>query len=149
MSPFGGRSEGEAGYGPTVHDPAPWSTGVPNTVVPVSEDSRPNRRIAPSEAGRQQRLEASKRGASAVQRAFAEPLTRRVFAERIGIHATTLKRWEKQGIVEPKLQTVLGIPTMVYTSADVVFAKALMEVLAANSGLISVRDAAQVVHKNR
>ena len=113
----------------------------------MSEVPRRNRRIAPSELGRQQRLEASKLGAAAVQRAFADALTRRVFVERVGIHPTTLRRWESQGIVEPKLAKVLGIPTMIYTEADVVFAKALVGVLAGRPGQLSVRQAAEIVRK--
>jgi hypothetical protein len=49
--------------------------------------------------------------------------------------------------VEPKLAKVLGIPTMIYTEADVVFAKALVGVLAGRPGQLSVRQAAEIVRK--
>jgi len=108
---------------------------------------RAGRSVKTSESSRQQRLEASELGAASVRRAFAETLTRRVFAERLGIHATTLKRWEKQRIVEPQMSAVLGIPTMIYTEADVAFAEALVRVLAQHRGQLSVLQAAQIVRK--
>lgn len=82
-----------------------------------------------------------------MKRVFAQNLTRRVFAERVGIHATTLRRWEKQRIIEPQLSIVLGSPTMIYTEADVAFGQALVRVLAQHRGQLSVLQAAQIVRK--
>ncbi len=76
-------------------------------------------------------------------------LTRKTFAERVGVHMTTVRRWEALGIVTPTRETVLGIPTMVYTEADVVFGKALTQVLAEQPGLLSLTEAAEVVRGQR
>jgi len=99
--------------------------------------------------GERQRRAASKRGAATVKRAFEEALTRRVFAKRVGIHPTTVRRWEALGIVTPKRETVLGIPTLTFTEADVEFGKALIRILAARPGELTLHQAADLVRRAR
>ncbi len=113
----------------------------------MNDEGERDRRTPPPERARQQRLAASKRGAAAVQRAFAEVLTRRVFAERVGVHLTTVRRWEAHGIVEPALVPILGIPTLIFTEDDVMFAKALLRTLTERPGELSLRQAAEIVRK--
>ena len=67
----------------------------------------------------QKRRAASALGAAAVKRAIDGVLIRRRYAERVGIHATTLRRWESAGVVSPTRTEILGIPTLVYTDDDV------------------------------
>ncbi len=98
--------------------------------------------------GERQRRAASKRGGAAVQQAFGEVLTRRVFAERVGIHMTTVRRWEAHGIVVPTREDVLGIPTLIFTEADVEFGKALAQLLKKRLGELSLEQAARLVGKN-
>lgn len=106
------------------------------------------RRGEVTEQGERQRRAASKRGAAAVQRAFAGALTRRVFAERVGIHMTTVRRWEALGVVTPTRQAVLGIPTLIFTEADVEFGMALAQLLKKRPGELSLEQAARLVGKN-
>lgn len=105
------------------------------------------RRGEVTEQGERQRLAASKRGAAAVQRAFAGELTRRVFAERVGIHMTTVRRWEALGVVTPRRDAVLGIPTLIFTEADVEFGKALAQLLDERRGELTLPQAADLVRR--
>lgn len=109
--------------------------------------NRPRRRGEVTEQGERQRRAASQRGAAAVQRAFAGALTRRVFAERVGIHMTTVRRWEALGVVAPKREPVLGIPTLIFTEADVEFGKALAQLLKDRHGELSLHQAADLVRR--
>jgi hypothetical protein len=97
--------------------------------------------------GERQRRAASKRGGAAVQQAFGEVLTRRVFAERVGIHMTTVRRWEALGVVAPKREPVLGIPTLIFTEADVAFGKALAQLVRDRPGELSLHQAADIVRR--
>lgn len=107
----------------------------------------PNRSIRRTDKGSEQRLRASQLGAAAVQEAFAKVITRRAFADRVGIHATTLRRWETDGIVTPDLVPVLGIRTMVFTETDVAFGRAVKQRLEERPGRLSVREAAAQVRE--
>ena len=82
-----------------------------------------------------------------MKQAFAEVLTRRTFAERVGIHMTTVRRWEAVGLVVPTRETVLGIPTLVFTEADVDFGKALARTLAERPGQLSLTEAADIARR--
>ena len=77
-----------------------------------------------------------------VSERFAELITRRRFCDLVGIHRTTLKRWEKAGVVAPKLEPVIGIMTYVFTGEEVEFGKRLARLLAARPGEISLTEAA-------
>lgn len=111
-------------------------------------DEGRRRRGEVTEQGERQRRAASKRGAATVQRAFADVLTRRAFAERVGIHLTTVRRWEAFGIIKPRRESVLGIPTLIFTEADAEFGKALAEILAARPGELTLHQAAELVRRD-
>lgn len=113
----------------------------------VATKRNPNRSIRRTDKGREQRLRASRVGAAVVQDAFAGVITRRAFADQVGIHATTLKRWESDGIVKPDLVPVLGIPTMVFMEADVALGRAVKQRLDEQPGMLSVRQAAALVRR--
>jgi MerR HTH family regulatory protein len=89
-----------------------------------------------------QRRAASARGAAAVKRAFDDLLTRRRYAEQVGIHPTTLRRWESAGVVSPNATTVLGIPTLIYTDQDVEIGRRIVTLLAEHVGVMSLHEAA-------
>jgi hypothetical protein len=110
-------------------------------------DEGRRRRGQVTERGERQRRAASKRGGATVKQAFAEVLTRRLFAERVGIHRTTVRRWEALGIITPTPESVLGIPTLVFTEADVEFGKALAQVLASRPGELTLHQAAELVRR--
>lgn len=95
----------------------------------------------PEEARSRQRAGAQ-RGAHLVQAEFAAVLTRRRYCELVGIHATTLRRWEAAGIVTPQLETVMRTPTNVFARADVAFGRRLTAMLAEHSGTLSLGEAA-------
>lgn len=80
---------------------------------------------------------------------FASALTRTRYCEIVGIHETTLRRWEKAGIVRPSIQTILKSPTRVFTADDVSFGKRLVEVLRRHRGTASLVEAAEMVRQQR
>jgi DNA-binding transcriptional MerR regulator len=63
----------------------------------------------------------------------------------VGIHATTLRKWEKQGIVAPSLVTILNSPTRVFTDEDVAFGRRLIAMLRERPGELSVGEAARLL----
>lgn len=87
----------------------------------------------------------SERGGRAVSESFAGLITRRRFCELVDIHRTTLKRWEKAGVVEPTLEPVIGIMTYVFTPDDVEFGRRLARLLASRPGEFSLGEAAAEV----
>lgn len=87
------------------------------------------------------------RGARLVQAEFAAVLTRRRYCELVGIHATTLRRWEAAGVVTPTLETVMRIPTNVFDRKDVAFGCRLVEMLSEQSGRLSLAHAAAVLRE--
>jgi hypothetical protein len=95
--------------------------------------------------GTMRRLAGSKKGAEEIRQAFADVITRRVFSERVGIHLSTVRRWESMGVVEPILREVRGIPTMVFSEDDVSFGLKVVRLLKANPGTISLTEAAESV----
>jgi hypothetical protein len=95
-----------------------------------------------SEAKRRQ-LEGSRRGAEAVRAEFGAAITRRRYCELVGVHPTTLRKWEKRGLVQPELAAVMNSPTRVFTDADVEWGRALIALLRARPGEMSVEDAAK------
>jgi hypothetical protein len=90
-----------------------------------------------------QRRAASALGAAAVKRAFDDVLTRRRYAERVGIHATTLRRWKTAGVVSPTRTEILGIPTLIYTEDDVEIGRRVVQLLAEHAGVMSLEQAAE------
>ena len=92
--------------------------------------------------GVRRRLAGSRRGSAAVKAEFEEAITRRRYCELVGIHATTLKKWERERVVEPELIEILNSPTRVFTQADVRFGRRLIKLLKAHPGEFSVADAA-------
>lgn len=85
----------------------------------------------------------AQRGAQMVQAEFAAALTRRRFCELVGIHSTTLRRWEAAGVVTPKLETIMRSPTYVFARVDVAFGRRLVALLQEQSGRISLIEAAE------
>ena len=72
---------------------------------------------------------------------FEAVMTRKRFCDAVGIHATTLRRWEQAGHVNPVRQSVLGIETMVFEDEDVKAAKRAAKLLASHPGVLSVSEA--------
>ncbi len=126
MHKFGGRGQGAISF-------------------PIVEGGR--RRGEVTARGERQRRAASKRGGAAVQQAFGEVLTRRAFAKRVGIHMTTVRRWEALGIVAPTRRDVLGIPTLIFDESDVEFGKALAKLVGERPGELSLHQAADIVRR--
>jgi DNA-binding transcriptional MerR regulator len=96
-------------------------------------------------AGKRRRLAASRQGAQTVRSEFAAALTRKRYCELVGIHASTLARWERLGVVQPEMAEVLGIPTRIFSPEQVEFGKRLRVLLHERHGTISVKDAAALV----
>jgi MerR HTH family regulatory protein len=94
-------------------------------------------------AGRRRRLEASRRGSRTVSEAFDGAVTRRRYSELVGIHPKTLKRWEDEGVVAPKLETIMNSPTRVFTDRDVEFGRRLIAILRQEPGRYSLSEAAR------
>jgi DNA-binding transcriptional MerR regulator len=99
--------------------------------------------------GAERRREGSARGAEAVRREFEAALTRRRFSKAVGIHPTTLRRWESAGIVQPKLETILGIPTFIYSEEDVRLGKSIVRILREGTGTVSLEEAATIARRRR
>lgn len=91
--------------------------------------------------------EGARRGAELVQAEFASVVTRKRYCEVVGIHPTTLKRWEAAGVVRPSLKKVMNSPTRVFTPEDVRFGKRLVAALRSSPGKLSVQDAARAVEQ--
>lgn len=102
--------------------------------------------VSPRDPREPQRRAASVRGGAAVKQAFDGVLTRRRFAEAVGIHATTLRRWESAGVVSPTPTVVLGIPTAVYTDHDAELGRRIVTLLTENVGVMSLQEAALIAH---
>lgn len=94
------------------------------------------------QSARSRQRAGAQRGAALVQAEFAAALTRRRYCELVGIHATTLRRWESAGVVTPRLETIMKIPTFVFERDDVAFGRRLVMLLSERSGTISVGEAA-------
>jgi len=77
-----------------------------------------------------------------VSREFASVITRNRFCELVGIHRTTLRRWEAAGVVRPQMGAVLGVRTAIYSKADVELGREIVRLLEANPGRLSLRQAA-------
>ena len=80
-----------------------------------------------------------------VKAKFDAAITRKRYCELVGIHPTTLQKWERQGVVEPRLVQILNSPTRVFSKDDVRFGKKLIALLRARPGELSIRDAARVL----
>ena len=98
-----------------------------------------------SKAAKNRQLAGSARGSAAVKEQFESALTRHRFCELVGINATTLRKWEKLGVVEPRLEVILNSPTRVFTRQDVSFGKSLIALLRRSPGRYSVKEAADQV----
>lgn len=74
-------------------------------------------------------------------------ITRKRYAALLGIHATTLRRWEAAGVVQPRKEMVSGIPTHVFTDPDVEFGRRLAALVRERPGDMSLREAAATVRR--
>jgi hypothetical protein len=108
----------------------------------------PERRQAERDR-RAQRLNAARQGGEAVRATFGAALTRRRFAELVGISPTTVRRWELAGIVRPRREAILGSPTWVFDPADVEFGRRLISLLRRRSGELALEEAAEIVRRGK
>lgn len=92
--------------------------------------------------GIERRLQGSRRGAAQVKSTFDEHVTRRRYCILVSIHATTLRRWERAGVVRPRKKPILGIPTWVFTDDDVMLGRRVKALLDEKSGTLSATEAA-------
>jgi hypothetical protein len=100
-----------------------------------------------SKDAKRRQLQGSRRGSAAVQREFAAATTRRRFCELVGIHPTTLEKWERLGIVEGRLVPILNSPTRVFSESDVRFGRSLITLLRSRPGELSVAEAARTLRR--
>jgi transcriptional regulator with XRE-family HTH domain len=98
---------------------------------------------------KERQLKGSAHGAEVVRSRFAQKLTRRRFCDLVGVHPTTLRRWERAGIVRPRLEEVLGSPTWVFSEEDVAFATRLIGLLRDHPGQLTLADAAVAARRRR
>ena len=98
-----------------------------------------------SKAAKRRQLAGSRRGSAVVRDQFESAITRRRFCALVGINATTLRKWEKLGVVEPRFEVILNSPTRVFSEADVGFGKRLIALLREAPGRYSVKEAADEV----
>lgn len=91
---------------------------------------------------RERMLAGSRAGSRAVSQEFGEKLTRKRFCQEVGIHPTTLRRWESAGVVSPNFETVLGSRTAVFEQADLDRGKRIASLLKDNPGEMSLSRAA-------
>jgi transcriptional regulator with XRE-family HTH domain len=96
-----------------------------------------------------QRLNAARQGGEAVRATFGAALTRRRFAELVGISPTTVRRWELAGVVRPRREEILGSPTRVFEPADVEFGRRLISLLRRRSGELALEEAAEIVRRGK
>ena len=104
------------------------------------------RRAQPAQAKRRQ-LEGSRRGAEAVRVEFAAAITRRRYCELVDIHPTTLRKWERQGLVKPQMAMILRSPTRIFSEQDVAFGQRLIALLRSRRGEISIAQAAVLARR--
>ena len=95
--------------------------------------------------GVERRLIGSQRGAAQVKTTFDEYVTRRRYCGLVGIHATTLRRWERAGVVRPRKEPILGILTWVFSDEDVQLGRAVKALLDERSGTLSAIEAADLI----
>jgi hypothetical protein len=62
----------------------------------------------------------------------------------VGIHPTTLRRWEGAGVVTGGRKTILGSPTTVFNEADVELGRRLIAALRERPGELSLTAAARI-----
>ena len=79
-----------------------------------------------------------------MREAFGGALTRKLYCERVDIHPTTLARWEAEGVVSPKLETIMGSPTRVFSEDDVALGRRLIAILREEPGRHSLAQAAEM-----
>lgn len=82
-----------------------------------------------------------------MQREFRSVMTRRRYCETVGIHPTTLRRWESEGILAPSSTRVMNLRTNVFSSEDVAFGKKLIALLRKRPGELSLAQAAELIRR--
>ncbi len=92
--------------------------------------------------GKQRRLSGSRRGSRVVKETFEAALTRRRLCALVGIHPTTLRRWERTGLLNPRTEVILGSPTVIFSEADLDLARSIKRMLAESPGTLSAAQAA-------
>jgi hypothetical protein len=101
-----------------------------------------------SSEGAQKRLAGSRRGAEAIRASFSDVITRTRYCELVGIHRTTLRRWEREGVVRPTLVPVRNIPTHVFSEDDVDVGRRVVVLLRRGSGRLSLAEATQLARRD-
>ena len=89
--------------------------------------------------------EGASRGRRTLSADFATAMTRKRFCSVVGIHETTLRRWEAAKIVRPEMVSIRGIGTWVFNEADVAAGRKIARLLQENSGRFSLEEAAAAV----
>jgi hypothetical protein len=97
-----------------------------------------------SRTGRQRQLAGSRRGSAVVREAFGAAITRRRYCQLVGIHSTTLSKWEKRGILRPEMALIMNSPTRVFAPEDVELGRRIIGLLRENPGRYAVDDAARI-----
>jgi len=94
-------------------------------------------------------LAGSRRGGEVTKAAYADVITKKVFARRVGISALTLRKWLERGVVRPKFKRVKGgVGAWVFTEADVEFGRAVVRIVREESvGRLTVEEAAKLARK--
>lgn len=101
----------------------------------------------PSRDAKRRQLAGSQRGAEAVRNHFAAVITRKAYCDLVGIHPTTLRRWERLGVVTGRSETVLSSPTTTFTEADVTFGRRVVALLRERPGQLSLAEAAAIARE--
>src|SRR4051812_28042269 len=102
-------------------------------------------RQSPRARASEGRRRASSMGGDVVREEFDQALTRKRFCELVGIHLSTLRRWEQAGVVKPTLRRILNIPTWIFAPDDVDFGRQLIKLLRDRPGELALGEAAAAV----
>lgn len=100
-----------------------------------------------SSEGRKRRQAGSRRGAETIKASFAQAITRDRYCELVGIHRTTLRRWEKEGVIQPTLVPIRNIPTHTFTPGDVAIGQRIAALLREGPAGLSLVQAADRARK--
>ncbi len=102
-------------------------------------------RLSAEAVGRIER--GARRGRETTSEAFAAVITRKRFSELVGIHRSTLKRWEAAKVVQPEMRAIRGIRTAVFSEADVEFGRRLAAVVREQLGTLTLQEAARIASR--
>ena len=87
----------------------------------------------------------AEQGGELVRQEFARHITRSSSCEEVGISQTTLKKWERLGMVKPEFVDILKSKTAVFDEEDVARGKKIAALMAEHHGTMSLAQAAALV----